>query len=504
MSGQLQTIDLIGPASYGLNTQDNTVNGDPRFATVASNCVIDEQGRIAARKGFIRLNDVATDEPINQLYTHLKKDGNTEYITAREGEVWRGTTSFTSVHTGSTGNDNWQFASLNEHLLMVQEGEDMQSYNDITWAVETLVVPTELDKPNIIMVGYGRAWAADVVGDDHTVWWSDILNPLEWTIGDSGLLDLQTVFINGKDTITGLAVFNNRLVIFCRKSIYVYEMPADLDPANMVLSDTIDSVGCIARDSIQTVGDDVFFMSESGLMSLSRLFDSNFSFPINNVSRLIQDKFINTMHDDADNVIRSVYYPKEGIYLINSIDNATVFVFNNIIRIPELNLPRVTTWQDTITPIRCFCISREGDLYVGLSDGIYIYSGYGDLNALYRMTFATQWLTFGKTAQLKHLKKVRAIIEGGNGQNAVIRWAIDYLENYDAVPFTVGSVTDIYEWGIMEWNEFEWSGGQVIDDARFNIGNSATAVKLMFQAPVGGEKLSVQLLQVFATQGKTV
>jgi hypothetical protein len=52
MPQQLQNITIAAPAFKGLNTQDSPIDGDPSFASVADNCVIDQYGRIGARHGF--------------------------------------------------------------------------------------------------------------------------------------------------------------------------------------------------------------------------------------------------------------------------------------------------------------------------------------------------------------------------------------------------------------------------------------------------------------------
>jgi hypothetical protein len=52
MPQQLQNLSIAAPAFKGLNTQDSPLMSDPSFAAVADNCVIDQYGRIGARKGF--------------------------------------------------------------------------------------------------------------------------------------------------------------------------------------------------------------------------------------------------------------------------------------------------------------------------------------------------------------------------------------------------------------------------------------------------------------------
>jgi hypothetical protein len=80
--------------------------------------------------------------------------------------------------------------------------------------------------------------------------------------GTSGSINIAKVFPDGYDEVTGLAAHNGFLVIFGRHSIVVYQGAES--PATMQLVDTIAGVGCIERDSIQSTGDDLIFLSHIG------------------------------------------------------------------------------------------------------------------------------------------------------------------------------------------------------------------------------------------------
>ena len=52
MAENLVTSSISAPGFYGLNTQDSSLDLASGFALVANNCVIDQYGRIGARKGW--------------------------------------------------------------------------------------------------------------------------------------------------------------------------------------------------------------------------------------------------------------------------------------------------------------------------------------------------------------------------------------------------------------------------------------------------------------------
>ena len=86
MPQQLQNISIAAPAFKGLNTQDSPLTSDPSFAAVADNCVIDQYGRIGARKGFNVITTDATplgSAEIESMGYFEDNDGNEEILSGQ-------------------------------------------------------------------------------------------------------------------------------------------------------------------------------------------------------------------------------------------------------------------------------------------------------------------------------------------------------------------------------------------------------------------------------------
>ncbi len=56
MSQQLERFSISAPGFYGLNTQDSPLDLAAGFALVAQNCILDQYGRMGARKGWAKVN----------------------------------------------------------------------------------------------------------------------------------------------------------------------------------------------------------------------------------------------------------------------------------------------------------------------------------------------------------------------------------------------------------------------------------------------------------------
>jgi len=65
MAKQLQSIAIQAPGFFGLNTQDSPTSLPEQFALVADNCVIDQFGRVGARKGWAYETSSSTDSIVH-------------------------------------------------------------------------------------------------------------------------------------------------------------------------------------------------------------------------------------------------------------------------------------------------------------------------------------------------------------------------------------------------------------------------------------------------------
>ena len=138
MVAPLRTASIQAPAFFGLNTMDSEVTLDPKFARSAENCIIDEGGRIGARKGW---QYIAQTNPVSQidlkgLHRFIDIAG-VEYFGAwsdtafyvKSGGTLNSVT-YTGGNTLTTG--NWQAATLNDAAFLFQRGYDPIYFNPNT------------------------------------------------------------------------------------------------------------------------------------------------------------------------------------------------------------------------------------------------------------------------------------------------------------------------------------------------------------------------------------
>ena len=435
MAQRLQNITVQAPGFAGINSQDSPVSIDQSFAATASNCIIDEYGRIGARKGYTEQSSnvsfASDSRGVEAVFESLDASGDKRIFSAVDNKIYEGldfsVTDITPAGATITAN-NWKIVSFNNHTYFYQRGHEPLIYTDTgsTTGLNRHSVYDATQTPpqaNEVIGAYGRLWAADVSGNTKTVYWSDTLQGHKWSGGTAGSLNLTTVFPTGHDEVVALAAHNGFLIIFCKRSIIIYSGAES--PATMQLHDTVEGVGCIARDSVQHTGTDIIFLSEDGVRSFSRTIQEK-SMPMRDISNNVRTELTLAVRQQT-NPIKSIYSADEAFYLLSLQDSQTVYCFDMRNTLPD-GANRVTTWGG-VNP-RSLALLQDGSIYFGREDGIFKYEGYQDNNNAYEMIYYSNPMNFGNSTNLKFLKKFNITIIGNVASPTTLVWGYDYTGNY--------------------------------------------------------------------------
>lgn len=351
-------------------------------------------------------------------------------------------------------------------------------------------------KPNCSLAAYGRIWLADIVGDQQTVYFSRLLDGTDFAAGDSGSLSLNAVFPNN-DQIVAIAAHNGFLIIFGRNNIAIYANPIDV--TQLTLQEFIPNVGCIARDSVQSTGTDLLFLSDAGLRSLARVIQEK-SLPFRDVSKNVRDELMASVASETAANIKSVYFDRDAFYLLSLPTSKVVYCFDMRSFLPD-GASRVTTWT-SLDP-SSFLVTQAKELYIGKAGYIGKYYGHTDNGSAYRLIYYTNYFDFGAPTGLKVLKKVGFVVIGGSAAELAIKYGFDYKDNLNSVTKVLDS-TVVYEYNIGEYNIAEFSNGLVIDQFQVNVGGSGIVIQLGLETDIEGDPISIQKIDVYVASGKTV
>jgi hypothetical protein len=495
MAKPLQTVTIQAPAFYGLNTQDSPTGLTEQFALVVDNCVIDQFGRVGARKGW-EYNTTTNGDELVHLSEYVKADTSTELISASATAVYKGEETLTDITpTGYTvGTGKFRAATLNNIHYLFEEDEDPLYYDGTTCDLISNnpnyagVVPTG----GIPLASFGRLWVAK----GTVVYWSDLLIGSAWNTGSSGSIDVSKVWADGSDTITGLASHNGFLIIFGNTQIIVYQGAED--PATMSLADTIVGTGCVATDSIQATGNDLMFLSNEGVRSFNRTIQEK-SLPMRDISKNVRSELTSAAIVETGG-IKSVYNSEEAFYLLHFPDSRITYCFD--VRTPlQDGSHRATKWIG-INP-ESLVSTRSGRLLFGMSNGIAEYKGYRDNGSSYELNYFSNYLDFGSPSQLKLLKNLKISVIGGSDTEVTLNWGYDYSYAYKKRGFTLAAQT-IAEYNIAEYGLGEFNAGILVNRPSVNASGGGQVVQLGVEAQINGAPLSIQRMTAQAIIGRVI
>ena len=517
MTQPLQLFSISAPAFYGLNTQDSPLDLASGFAAIATNCVIDQYGRVGSRKGFSRVNSSSGTlgaNDIKVIHELVQTDGTLTVLFAGNNKLFKldGSNAVVELTYGGGGTaptitaSNWQCASLNGITYFFQSGFDPLIYDP---AVSTTTFRRVSEKTgytgtvplgNIVISAFGRLWVADTTTDNVTITFSDLLTGHNWTGGTSGTLDVSRVWANGADQIMGLGSHNNFLVIFGKRQILVYQ--GATTPSTMSLADTIGNIGCLSRDSIVSTGSDIIFLSNSGVRSLLRTIQEK-SAPLRDLSKNVRNDLMTIVAGETASNIKSVYSESDAFYLLNLPTAKQVYVFDTKQQLQD-GSARVTTW-DTIEPT-CFYSRRNGDLLIGKNGYVGKYGTYLDHASTYRMQYFTNYADLGNPNVTSILKKISVVVIGGSDQGFIIKWGYDFSGQYYSDTLQI-PVTTVAQYGIAEYGAngvpvANYSSGIQLSTLVGQASGYGKVVQTGYEIQINGSPVSIQKIEIQAKNGK--
>jgi hypothetical protein len=505
MAQPLQSINLVAPGFKGVNTEDSPIAQDPSFADVADNAVIDKRGRIAARKGIDVLTTNKTElgtDYIHKIHHFYDDAGNEVIFSTGNNKIMTGTTTLVDATPASytiTAND-WKIVNFNDKAYFFQRGYDPLVYDNAnglrTFTVANGSSTDATLKCHEALSAYGRLWVVDNATDTQTIYWSDLLIGNDFSGGSSGSINVTKAWPDGYDEVVALAAHNNNLVIFGQHSILLYE--GATSPASMTLADTVSGVGCIDRNTVQSIGTDILFMSNSGLRSLGRAVQEK-ALPLTDLSGNVKTEIIEVIDAETE-PMASVYSPENSFYLICFPSQATIYCFDLKGRL-ENNSYRTTRW--TSVGHKSFERDTDGTLYIGTTDGIGKYGTFLDNTSVYRFRYFSPALTFGDPSKTKIVKKIKPTLIGANEETIFVKWSYDFETTFNNYEISVGNQVPAY-YGISEYTVGTFTGGILTTKPTVNATGSGGVVTIGLEADIDGAQLSIQEINVLALIGKTV
>ena len=558
MAAPIQPLVLDSIGIYGLNKQSSPSSLEPQWLTEADNVMLDDKGNVTTRKGIRQITDLigassSNSYIVKSLGEFRNSTGSSTIFAGSNDKIYKMNTSNTpytldaQTFTGTPQtltDGNWEFCNFNDKFYGVQSSHTPIYYDGTNWMdladASGFSAPSGVTTfdPTSCLGGFGRLWVGGVAEANDVVYYSDTLIGHKFQTGAAGYVDMKTVWAG--DQVTALASFMGKLVIFGKRNIAVYNSPDDPSASTFELDEVIRGVGCVARDSVQALGDDIIFLSNSGVRSLQRTMVKD-KMPLTDLSLNIKDEItIHIVNADMDKV-KAEYCLCGGYYLISFPDRNISYVFD--FKGQAGDAPRITTWtfESKKTP-KSLLSTTDGIMYIGL--GAETYEGrvadydkyydvektdvtatyanqtvceaadntwesanskcWSDTNNTYQSGFKTTWLDFGNPSSAKILKRMILTITGGFGMTATLNWYRDYSNIADSATFDLSSGATVARWGTSTaiWGVSRFSASEQPKEYKLSLSKSAKVLRLGMTGTVNGFKPALQNMIVWAKQGK--
>lgn len=513
MSQQIQAYSITAPGFMGLNTQDSSLDLASGFALVANNCIIDQYGRIGARKGWTKINTSTGNlgsNAIKSIGELITADGTSYTICAGNNKIFKlSGTTLTELTYGGGGSaptitdSNWQMAALNGGIYLFQTGHDPLEFNPTTSTTQYRRISEMSGYAGTVPQGdcaisaYGRLWVANTAGNKTTVAWCDVISPANWSTGTAGTLNIDKVWPKGGDTISALGAHNGNLYIFGKSSILIYGNASV--PATTNLVDSVSGIGCVARDSVAFTGTDLLFLSSTGVRSVARTIQEK-SAPLNDLSKNVRNDILTALNGETASSIKAVYSPRDAFYLLTFPSLKRVYCFDTKGTLQDGSY-RVTTW-DSIEP-SSFCRKLDGTLLIGKTGYVGSHTGYIDNTTSYRFQYFTNHTDLGAPSVASILKRLNAVVIGGSDQVVTFKWAYDFTGAYQSAQTAIPTQGVSY-YGIAEYNTsgVEYSNGIALQTLKVYPNGSGKVVQIGYETDIQGLPLSIQKIEIHAKNGK--
>lgn len=563
----LYPLRLVAPGFFGLNTQLNTTPG-LQWAAQANNCVIDARGRLAARQGRSHLTTAAISgtPAVRAVFEQVTSDGTATIISAASTKLYSGTTTLTD-RTGTAGGVTgitaayWQFQNIADKCVGFQDAHDpvvrttgnfsLLQQSITAWAAgtaysigdvrratsgnETLYFhcttagtsdattePTwnttvggtttdntvtwttrKMPNGNVCHSAFGRIWVTSH-GDDSVVEFSDTLLPHIFRGGAAGTLDLKQVWSG--DQVVAISSIEDFLVIFGKRTILMYSGASD--PSTMTLSEKIDGVGCIARDAVANTGDDLLFLSASGVRTLSRAILGGKQ-PLGDLSVNVRDTFMDEIAAETTANIKAAYHEDAGFFAVFLTADDIAWVFDRRFPNPD-GSAKVTRWAGI--GVRAAYSASDRILYFGGDGVVAKYSGYNDgASGTYVLSYRSTWVDFGEAdpsgriglaSRMKIPKSWRNRVTTGANYDVTYVWGFDYSEALHTEIIALGTGATGSEWGTAEWGVGEWSGGDIFGDSRVHPNSHGQVLRIGMNVTIDGAAIAFQEILLAAKLGR--
>lgn len=259
-------------------------------------------------------------------------------------------------------------------------------------------------KPNFSITYKAKEYAA--VGS--TMYFSALNDARLWDIHDlgSGFIDMSNNF-GGRESLTGFGIYQDKLAVFSRHNVQLWFL--DADPAQNQQLQVLTNTGCIAPDSVVSMGAiDLLYLADNGIRSLRARegTDTAFASDIGSAIDSIVISHLRTLTEEQKAAAKAIVDPVDGRYWLAIGDKIYVLSY-----FPGSNIAAWSIYEPGFV-VDDFAV-RGNQIFVRSGNTIYLYGGAdGNTYDSCQVVVEFPYMDARKPATYKRAKAIDLTIEG--------------------------------------------------------------------------------------------
>lgn len=443
---------------FGLNVTDNAIMVPFQYMVEAKNIMVGSTWARRKRPGLAYWNTDTSKEttsypgnPLNSLdndpiagLVEFWRDTGSSQVRAllvRQGsKLWEidgrtGAATDVPVKSGSTAlpdlgiqDTKICFNSYYGVIYWASSNNDEFKYWDGTNYIDA--TPPPAGNPKFLATYKGRLVAAGFVGAGSRPFQVNLSKVNEadnWTTGTGANDGVSFVVddVGDPDGVTGLCTFQNRLYVFLRRGIFSL---SGTTGADMIRENVVTGIGAINNNCILPIGNDVYFLSERGLLSLKssdKAITSEYGYMSRDIAKIYNEQ----LDRSKESRWTMEYDENENLLLISctsvgSVENDIVLVYNT-----EKNV--WTTWENiNARSLAKVLVDRKSKILAGQENGTLALMGESLRKDFETIDYQSQFLTGiyypGKEADIEHVfEEVTVLCSAESTATLTVQISID-------------------------------------------------------------------------------
>lgn len=452
--------------SVGMNNRDNA-NLIPDNALVEAINAILGRGFVSKRNGFSKATNVLANA-VTSSYVWNKFDGSTEQLSVSNKVLYKnvnGTlTAIPFVGITELASSDVRFVaykdrSLNQAVLLA-DGGVLKVYNGTDVRAVTAYVPdtNEQTNPGLNDLANLTSFRSFVLKNDRifALGHPSVKNRLSFCHFDSAkgyaMFDyfpaayFIDIAVSDNDEIIDIKSFRDAIVIFCKRTMWaLYGNGSNL--ANYSLTKINVPFGCISRDSITVVENDIYYLSIDGVY---KLFSTDQSYISAQKASLPIEPFIKGIPLTNQQKAVGVFFQNK--YLL-SFPSGDTIVYDLSLRNEyqdgawyRWTNVQANSWLTTNNILQF--TSNAGCIYQ------FVENQYNDDGVAISYQITTKLYDFGSQTQYKKFKGFWVVAKQYDAQSS--NFNITGIIDYVPINLMDNSTDQSLVWGEGDWGEVNW------------------------------------------------